>query len=177
MFSSEIVDILKNGGVVVARTDTIYGLLARADSRASVDRIYDLKQRTPTKSPIVLISNPNQMYDQYDKAVYEILQQYWPGPNSMILPSTNGPEWVTRGNRSIAYRLPASDALRELIAQTGPLIAPSANPETLTPASNIDEAKAYFGERVDAYVDGGDSKDATASNLYRLNNGQLEKLR
>lgn len=177
MFDPEIVEILKNGGVVVARTDTIYGLLAQADNEVAVNRIYQLKQRTPTKSPIILISDPKQMYDQYDQAVYDLLAQYWPGPNSMILPSVDGPDWITRGNRSIAYRLPASDVLRDLIAQTGPLIAPSANPEGLQPANNIDEAKAYFGSSVDAYVDAGDSSGASPSNLYRLNDGELEKLR
>lgn len=177
MFNQEIVDSLRRGGVVVARTDTIYGLLARADDETAVNLVYELKQRTPTKSPIVLISNPRQMYDHYDESVYKLLDQYWPGKNSMILPSDKGPTWITRGNQSIAYRLPDNQALLDLIEQTGPLIAPSANPESLPPANNIDEARAYFGERVDAYVDGGDANGAAASNLYRLGDGQLEQLR
>ncbi len=177
MFDQSIIDIFKKGGVVIARTDTIYGLLTSASNEQSVERVYQLKQRTPDKSPIVLISDISQIYDKYEPAVYEVLSRYWPGPNSIILPSANGPGWITRGNASIAYRLPASEALRQLISQTGPLAAPSANPEGLPPAHNLDEAKAYFGDQVDAYVDAGDSRDAQPSSLYRLSGSQLEQLR
>ncbi len=177
MFNQTIIDILNNGGLIVARTDTLYGLLARADDERAVARIYQLKKRAPNKSPIVLISNPSQLYDYYDSDSFEVMQHYWPGPNSIIVPSSKGPDWITRGNQSIAYRLPDHAELRTLIDQTGPLVAPSANPEDLPPANNIAEAKAYFGDQVDAYVDGGDDSNAQPSALYRLINGQLDRLR
>ncbi len=51
--------------------------------------------------------------------------------------------------------MPSDESLRKLLMATGPLVAPSANPEGLPVANNIDEAKEYFGNKVDFYADGG----------------------
>lgn len=168
------------GGVGILKTDTLYGIVARADSEAAVERIFDLKTRTPTKSPIVLISSIEQLFDTYDKKTYDFLDDYWPGPYSIILSSTTAPAWLTRGNNSVAYRLPDDESLRALIAATGPLIAPSANPETLQPAATIRQAQDYFGKSVDFYVDSSEVPiDTPPSRLLRYDpqTGEFERLR
>jgi L-threonylcarbamoyladenylate synthase len=176
-FDEQVVAALQAGGVGVLRTDTLYGVVARAADEQAVEKVYQIKGRTPSKSPIVLIASVDQMFDTYDVHILEGLHGLWPGKNSVILPS-NGPAWLTRGNNSIAYRLPADAALRELLEQTGPLIAPSANPEGQLPARTVAEANAYFGNKVDFYVDGCSVTDDTPSKLYRLvANGELERLR
>lgn len=75
--------------------------------------------------------------------------------------------------------MPADEGLRELLRQTGPLIAPSANPEGAPPARTISEAEAYFGDGVDIYVDGGEVPlDINPSRLLRLHkDGSKEWLR
>lgn len=176
-YPPELVDVLNKGGAAVIRTDTIYGIVGRADNRETVERIYQIKGRTPEKSPIVLIANPSDMFDVYDHTVLATLRDYWPGPNSIILPSQSGPSWITRGNESIAYRLPANAALQELLHATGPLIAPSANPEGLPPATTIEQAKQFFGDAIDCYCDGGTITDTTPSSLYLYNNDVLTQLR
>lgn len=176
-FTDEIVSLLRGGGIGVLRTDTIYGVVARADDAQAVERVYEVKTRTPSKSPIVLIGDVRQVFDELDQATIDRLMLLWPGKNSVILPSVKAPEWLTRGNASVAYRLPDDKALAELIAKTGPLIAPSANPEGLTPATTIEAAESYFGDAVDFYVDGGEVTDNTPSKLYRLNGTDMERLR
>jgi L-threonylcarbamoyladenylate synthase len=125
----------------------------------------------------VLIDSVKQLFDVYEQEMVERLHELWPGRNSIILPSENAPDWLMRGNASVAYRIPDDPALRRLIAQTGPLIAPSANPEGMPPALTIKEARAYFGETVDFYVNGGEVADDTPSRLYRLLPAGLERLR
>jgi len=176
-YSDTLISHLSRGDIAVMRTDTIYGVVGRADLETTVERVYQTKGRTPTKSPIILIAHPSQMFDTYDPSVLAEISTYWPGPNSIILPSNNGPAWITRGNNSIAYRIPAVPELRNLLEQTGPLIAPSANPEGLPPANTIEEARAYFGTSVDHYEDGGVVKQTAPSSLYRYENGAFEKLR
>lgn len=173
----DAVPVLREGGVAVLRTDTLYGLLARADDRQAVERVYTIKQRTPSKSPIVLIASLDQMFDQYDEHTVQRLNELWPDKVSIILPSSKAPEWITRGNASVVYRLPADEGLREMLAQTGPLIAPSANPESLPPAMTAQEAQIYFGDHVDIYIDGGEVSDDTPSQLYRLTSEGMERLR
>ena len=133
-FDESTVATLRAGGVAVLRTDTLYGVVARADNQASVERVYAIKTRTPTKSPIVLIGSIAQLFDSYDQATVDRLNKLWPDKVSIILPSTAAPQWLTRGNGSVAYRLPANADLRALLIKTGPLIAPSANPERQPPA-------------------------------------------
>ena len=180
MYSDELIATLQRGGIAVLRTDTLYGIVGSATNEATVARIYATKERTPTKSPIVLIAGIDQLLDSYDETWISGLQleRFWPGPNSIILPSPDGPEWLTRGNASIAYRMPASEQLRELLRRTGPLVAPSANPEGQPPASTVAEAKQYFDDAIDWYEDGGEVTTAKASNLLRIHeDGTIETLR
>lgn len=167
-FGDELVDVIADGGVAIIRTDTLYGIVAAADNHAAVERVYQLKQRTPTKSPIILIADSAQLYDVPPPAATTTLAQSWPGVYSFILPSSAAPAWITRGNGSVAYRLPADQGLQALIRQTGRLIAPSANPEGLPPAMSIDQAVSYFGHLVDLYVDGNTVTDPTPSQLYEF---------
>lgn len=174
----QVVDCLKNGGIVAARTDTIYGLLGSADNQATVERIYQAKSRNPQKSPIVLIADRSQLYDQPTKAMLNLFDQEWPGPVSIILPSTQSPTWLRRDNNSLAYRLPDHRALRDLIDLTGRLIAPSANPEGDEPAMNLQMAIDYFADLVDIYVDGGTVDSNQPSKLIKIiPDGSLETLR
>ena len=176
-FDETIISLLKKGGVGVVRTDTLYGLIAAAKNEAAVERVFEIKGRGDHKSPIVLISSTWQLFDTADDKTLQNLKEFWPGKNSVILPSTAGPAWITRGNQSVAYRLPANEGLCQLIDATGPLIAPSANPEGEMPAMTIEEAVGYFGDRVDFYVDGGTVTDDTPSKLLRFSPTGVERLR
>jgi len=174
----EIARILMAGGVGVLRTDTLYGLVARADDEVAVGRIYELKGRDDDKSPIVLIDGYDQLYDQPFDETNMFLESVWPGPVSVILPSSDAPEWIRRSNDSVAYRMPDDDALRHLVRTTGPLIAPSANPQGAAPALDSTEASTYFGDGVDFYVDAGRVNDATPSQLVKIDiDGSATRLR
>ena len=175
---SDIATILLEGGIGVLRTDTLYGVVACASDESAVRKIYDVKGRDATKSPIVLIADPEQMFDPLSQEQKSLTQHYWPGKTSIIVPSTKAPEWIRRANASVAYRLPDNDELRKLLEVTGPLVAPSANPEGRMPAMNINDAKVYFGRTVDFYVDGGVVTDKTPSQLLSIQpDGSLERLR
>lgn len=176
-FDDELIAVLSRGGVAVIRTDTLYGLVASADNSLAVEKIYRLKHRDQAKSPIVLIADMSQLYEAPTPDTLDTLRLMWPGPYSIILPSERAPAWLRRDNYSVAYRVPAVDELRALLLRTGPLIAPSANPEGLAPAMSIEEAVEYFGEAVDLYVDGGLVTDARPSTLLRFTGNTFERLR
>ena len=102
----------------------------------------------------------------------------WPGPNTVIIPSPSAPTWLTRGGKGVSYRMPDNARLRSLLEQTGPLIAPSANPEGMPPARSVGEAQAYFGDNVDFYVDGGVAFSDKPSSLFSMTaDGDMEQLR
>lgn len=156
--SQACIEVLHGGGIAVIRTDTLYGIVARADDEQAVKRVRAVKKRSPDKALIVLLGRAD---DAYDNA--EVLQTHTDGihPTSVIVPSPHAPEWIRHENGSVAYRIPVDAQLRELLSQTGPLVAPSANPEGLPSASTIAEARAYFHDQVDCYLDG----DAVAPDM------------
>lgn len=160
----KIIEILKNGGIGVLPTDTIYGVVGSVWQRKTVERIYKLRKRDPKKPMIVLIAGLKDL-DLFDIKLSELnfdsLKKFWPGKVSVILscptPSEGSDKlsYLHRGVKSLAFRLPKPKWLRDLLKKTGPLIATSANPESMPSAETIKEAKAYFGEDVDFYVDVG----------------------
>lgn len=174
----EIVRLLAGGAIGIIRTDTLYGVVASATDETAVGRVYALKDRSEHKSPIVLVHDLSQLFDAPSLNATQLLSEVWPGPVSVILPSANAPAWIRRGNNSVAYRQPNDQSLLQLLIATGPLIAPSANPEGEAPAMNVNEARAYFGDAVDFYVDGGQVIDASPSRLLRVNqDGSTDRLR
>ena len=134
-------------------TDTIYGLVGRAEDKRAVERIYKIKGRAPDKPCIILIGDVAQI-EKFGIILSvperNFFEQRQPRPTSVILDCENQLfEYLHRGTNTLAFRLPASEKLRALLLETGPLIAPSANIEGEPPARNITEAKRYFGDSVD----------------------------
>ena len=154
-----VVDILKRGGVGVLPNDTIYGLVASVYEQRAVERVYKIKRRDKDKPVIVLIDTQKRLHefgiDVSDK-VDRLLRKVWPGPISIIFNDIgNGWKHIHRGTGGIAFRIPKSSTLRQLLKKVGPIIAPSANLQKQPYAKNISEARAYFGDMVDFYVDTG----------------------
>lgn len=174
----KLIDTLKNGGIAVLRTDTLYGIVARAGDKAAVERVYRAKRRDPEKSCIILVGDASQVYGNPDEFRQDIMSAP-DSPTSFLIESPHAPQWLLRANDMLAYRLPADGWLQEVLRQTGPLIAPSANPEGLPPACTVEEARKYFGDQVDYYLDDGEvPADTPPSRLVRIHtDGTIERLR
>lgn len=155
-YSPEIISSLKQGGIGVLPTDTIYGIVACALNAKAVERVYEVRRRRPDKPCIILIADVSDLSRfgiTVDQSTHQLINKLWPGAISIILPCEHEDfSFLHRGTKTLAFRLPASDALRAFLRATGPLIAPSANPEGMKPATTIGEAKIYFDDRVDFYL-------------------------
>lgn len=175
----ELVQLLKNGGVAVLRTDTLYGIVAGADNEAAVERVYRIKGRDRNKSCIILLDSMRSAYDRGEELAADEHRYHSDVPTSFLINGEGAPAWLLRENDALAYRIPNDNELCQFLAQTGPLIAPSANPQGQPPARTIDEARAYFGDAVDLYIDSGEvPADTPPSRLLRIHDdGQVERLR
>ena len=108
-------------------------------------------------------NNKIKEYWSFDKT-----QGFQSRPTSIVFDCTDQKLfYLHRGTQALAFRLPAQQGLRDLLKKTGPLIAPSANLEGLSPANNIYEAKNYFHELVDLYIDGGE-RNGNPSKVIKL---------
>ena len=164
---NKIIKSLKQGDIGVMPTDTLYGLVGSANSKEAVDRIYKIKGRNKKKKLIILISSINDL-EKFNIKINEkqakILEKFWPGKVSIIL---NG----------VAFRLPAKKSLIKILKKTGPLVAPSANPEGSKPAENIREAKKYFGDKIDFYLSGKNLKSLPSSLIILSKKGEIKLIR
>jgi L-threonylcarbamoyladenylate synthase len=176
----KLIQIIKDGGVGVLPTDTLYGLVGSALLPETVKRIYKIKKRNPRSPFIILIDSIrdlNLFSVKLEKEAEKFLQKNWPGQISVVLPCPSKDFfYLHRGTKTLAFRLPKKDNLRNLIKKTGPLVAPSANPEGAKPAENISEAKKYLAKTVDFYIAGKKLK-SLPSTLVRMERGKVSILR
>lgn len=172
----KLLTLLHDGGVGVIPTDTVYGLVCRASDEQAVARLYSLKNRQ-TKPGTVIAANIQQLVELGIKARYlKPIEHYWPNPISIIIPSYEL-KYIHLGVGSIAVRLPKHAELNELLENSGPLVTTSANHPGKPEAVNITQAKAYFGNQIDFYVDGGDLSGKKPSTLIRIVDDAVEVLR
>lgn len=171
---------LKQGMVGIIPTDTIYGIVASAKIPGAVERVYTLRNRNREKPCIILISDRSELTEFGVTPTDEesdFLGKHWPGAVSILF-SCEGSQFLFLHRRvhSLAFRVPDSVWLRNLLRETGPLIAPSANPQGKLAARTLDEARQYFGSRVDFFVDGG-MLVREPSTLVRFERNQVKVLR
>lgn len=169
-------ELQKSGAVGILPTDTIYGVVARADDTVAVERLYRLKEREK-KPGTVIAANIDQLVALGIPRRYLVpVAGYWPNPISVVVPTAPGLAYLDLGKFSLAVRIPADNDLRNLLEKTGPLLTSSANHAGESPATTIAEAEKYFGDRVDFYMDGG-VVDEAASTVIRIVDDAVEVLR
>ena len=181
-YTKNSIQILTSGGIGVIPTDTVYGLVGRADSKETVERIYEVRERNLKKPCIILISSIDDLQifgiemNYTEKAVIES-KALWPGKVSIVFKCCDPRfEYLTRGSGSLAFRVPDVVELRNFIQEVGPIVAPSANLEGEPTSTTIEEARKAFGDKVDFYVDGGEQK-GSPSTLVRFEDDNLVVLR
>ncbi len=176
IFNDEnLINTLKEGGVAVMPTDTIYGIVCSALDEKSVLRLYEIRKRNPSKPCIILISDILEI-ENFGISLSDVerknLLDFFalPKPTSIIIDCEKEEyAYLHRGTNTLSFRIPKNQNLKNLLKITGPLIAPSANTEGNIPAKNIKEAKEYFGESVSLYIDGGEilANPSTVIRLYK----------
>jgi len=177
---ANLIKVLQNDGVAVMPTDTLYGIVGKVQNEDVVNRIYSIRKRNPDKPCIILIGDSKEL-EKFSITLSEEQKKViknFSVPTSFILDCSDEKfTYLHHDTKTLAFRIPTSSELRDLLIKTGPLIAPSANLEALHPSENILEAKKYFGDSVDLYVDGGIIK-SKASKIIKLHkDGTMTKIR
>jgi L-threonylcarbamoyladenylate synthase len=161
---------LERGGLIVYPTETLYGLGADATRTETVDRLSELKGRDRDKPVSVLVAS-RAMLDDIATSIPPVAERlvaaFWPGPLTIALPAKSGlPARLTAGTGTIAARISSHPIAQKIVSTLSrPLTATSANPGGSSPADQVGAARAYFGARVDVYVDGGPSAPGPASTV------------
>lgn len=149
--------ILENGGAVVLPTETVYGLFAQALNEEAVNHVYQLKQRPRDKAMNLNVSNLNDIYffsQNPPHYLEKLYNRFMPGPLTIILKANkNVPFWVNSGLDTVGFRLPKHEKTLRLIAETGPLIGPSANVSGQESGKEFTKVLSQFSERLEGIAD------------------------
>lgn len=168
-FIEELVEALRDGGVIVIPTDTRYALACDALSNRAIERICKLKGIDPKKHPLSIVCADMSQASEYamiDNRAFKILRETLPGPYTYILPTTPRLPKAFKGRREVGVRVPDNEIARELARELGnPLMTstvswPGADDDdTLMPAAIADALE----REVDYVVDAGDSTASLTS--------------
>lgn len=154
-------DAIKNGKLVAFPTETVYGLGANALDEEAVRNIYIAKGR-PSDNPLIVhiskVEDINLVAREVPTVAKKIMDKYWPGPITIILPKKREiPDVTSGGLDSVGVRLPSNEIARKLIGEaTVPVAAPSANLSGKPSPTNVERVIEDLQDRVD-YIIGGSS--------------------
>lgn len=179
--------ILKNGGIVIIPTDTVYGFsgivdLKNASAHFKTDaKIRAIKGRAETKPLIQLIAKPEDIRLYTDDDIPSSLLAKWPGALTIIvhikedapLDATAIPE-----SRTVAFRCPGDEWLRKIIENCGtPVFSTSVNRSGQPVLDTTNSIASEFENEVNLIIDDGDKKGALPSTLVTIENGNVKVLR
>ena len=169
-------EIIKNGGLVLFPTETVYGLGANGLDENAVKKIYKAKGREQDNPLILHVSN----FDMVSKIAknisdieYTLMKTFWPGPFTIILDRKEiVPDIVTAGLDTVGIRMPSGSIAKELISYAGiPIAAPSANVSGRPSGTNISDIFEELSDKVDYIVDGGECEVGLESTVVRVVDG------
>lgn len=178
---AQAASLLLDGKLVAIPTETVYGLAASARNESAIRAVFAAKKR-PSDHPLILhIGHIEQLKDwvtSVPPAAYQFAEQCWPGPLTMILPKAAGVSpLITGGRQSIAVRMPDKALLCQLLCESGPVVAPSANLHKKISPTCAQQVLSGLGGRIDAILDGGDCELGLESTIVDLTRQPIQILR
>jgi len=149
---AEAARIIRQGGLVIFPTETVYGVAADSNNPRAMDRLRDVKRRSDGKLFSILVAQRGIIdnYSTYTHPnLYKVIDKYWPGPLTVIVPAKHEGE-------TIGIRMPDHTVALRLVEESGcTLAAPSANLEGKKAPINCQEALEDLDGLVDLALDGG----------------------
>ena len=160
----QIVEVLRNGGVIIYPTDTVYGMGCDITNQKAVEKICRIKGINPKKHNFSFVcadlSNISQYTRVITKPVFKMMKKAFPGPFTFILPATNElPKTLQSTRKNIGIRVPDHEIPRLLVERLGnPIITASLKNEegdVIEHPNEIDFIYEQYKHQVDLVIDGG----------------------
>ena len=174
-------DLIRDLQLVAFPTETVYGLGALASSSEAVAKIFAAKGRPPENPLLVHVSKIEQVKElvpEIPETARLLMDKFWPGPLSIILPCRKEVPAIVRGGKSsVGLRMPAHPVARALIEQTGPIAAPSANLSGRPSPLTAEHVRSDLDGRIAAVLDAGKTGIGLESTIIDLSQDKYRVLR
>lgn len=174
--SNEIKDvakILKNGGVVIFPTDTLYGLGVDALNKKAINKIFKIKKRDIDKPITINIAykkDLKHLVKNIPLSAKKLIKNFWPGPLTIIFEKSNIiPKSLTGGTNYIGIRIPNNKIALSLIKAVGhPITSTSANISGKQNSTDIKKIIKNFSTQVDIILEGENLPNNNGSTIIDL---------
>ena len=166
--------VLKDGGIIVFPTDTVYGIGCDPYNKNSVERIYQIKGRPKTKPFPILASSIGVVSEiaEIDRDSKKIANKFWPGPLTLILKLKDEKLKESLNiKEKIAIRVPNNSCLLNLLESSKFLIGTSANRSGEKPFTKSQSCFESLND-YDVFLDGGDIEDKGESTILEMDKGK-----
>jgi tRNA threonylcarbamoyl adenosine modification protein (Sua5/YciO/YrdC/YwlC family) len=179
-----VVDILRDGGIVIYPTDTIYGIGCDINNAKAVEKVARIKGINLKKADLSFIcydlSHISDFTKPLNNHVFKLMKKYLPGPYTFILPAnSNVPKLFKNNKKTIGIRVPDNTIIRELVKELGnPILSTSVRDEDDIIEYTTDPELIYekFADLVDVVIDGGYG-DNEPSTIIDCTSDELEIIR
>lgn len=169
-------DLLRQGGLLIYPTDTIYALGCDINHRKAIERLMQLKGLNPAKANLSIICSDMSDVSHYAKIsdfAFRLMKRNLPGPFTFILPATNNlPKWFRNKKKTVGIRIPQNNIAQALIGELGnPIVSTSLHHDDPLLEYPTDPELIYekYQNEVDALLDGGYGNNVPSTVVNLLN--------
>jgi tRNA threonylcarbamoyl adenosine modification protein (Sua5/YciO/YrdC/YwlC family) len=179
----KVVDVLRNGGLIIYPTDTVYGLGCDITNTKALEKIARIKGIKLEKANFSFIcsdlSNISDYIKQIDTATFKILKRALPGPYTFILPGNNELPKEFRKKKTVGIRVPDNNIALQIVQMLGnPIVSTSIHDEDEVVEYSTDPELIFekWQNKIDLIIDGGYG-DNVASTIIDLTGNEPEVIR
>ena len=180
---AQAVDIIRQGGLVIYPSDTVYALGCDVNNKSALEKVARIKGVKLEKANFSFVckdlSHLSDFVKQIDTSTFKLLKRALPGPYTFILPAGNNLPSAFKKKKEVGIRVPDNSIAQALIDQLGnPIISTSIRDEDEIIEYTTDPELIYekWQDQVDLVIDGGYGGNV-ASTIIDLTSGEPELIR
>ncbi|MFH1834651.1 MAG: L-threonylcarbamoyladenylate synthase [Methanobacteriota archaeon] len=162
-------EVLAEGGLVVAPTNSVYGLFCDATNEKAVARLSEIKERDPSKPlQVAVLKKDAGLYGTISKRAQAVIDAFWPGDVNIVVEKTAAiPDFISK--KTVCLTCHANKVAFALVKLSGkPLVSTSANLEGAKPPSWVGEVSDVLKSEVDLVLDGGAARHGRPNTIVDL---------
>lgn len=180
----QVVEILKNGGLVIIPTDTLYAIACDALNPKAIERVCRLKGINPEKTNLSVLCDDISMvsdYAKFDNYAFRLMKENTPGPFTFLFRAASSLPRAFKGRKIVGIRIPDNDVVNNIVKGLGnPLLSTSIAYQDADYGINPDLIEEEYEDKVDLIVKSDEGKlqpsaiiDCTGSEPEIIREGPL----
>ena len=173
------IESIKNGGIVIFPTDTVYGIGCDPYNENAVKKIYEIKNRDSTK-PLPILGYSKRVLEnivEFDEITNRIAEKFWPGKLTIVLPLKDDKlKKLSRGTNTLAVRVPNNKCVLAFLKKCELVVGTSANISGKKPFTDPQNIENELID-CDIFLNDGIIHSSGASTVIKIENEEITILR